>query len=1498
MIRNTRLRLSWFPPSFQRDGIRENFRVSFTGEDIGSNLSLIEKVRADFGLVLPGQDEVDQVADGTIDVGDYFPLVEQGIQQSRLQRWHVERDSVVLGFFSYNKLQMFRDLDNGVWPDETSITDNPIIGALFGDGFREPPSALPRDAHLDEHFRPQDMYHVVDADSSQSLAIHDANSGRNLVIQGPPGTGKSQTITNIIADAVARDKRVLFVAEKMAALEVVKRRLDSIGLGQACLELHSHKTNKREILNDLDRTLKSADWFRDGSTSGFDELGRVRGQLNDYDNAVNALVGNSGMTPHDTFGELLTLTEDGKRNPIDWTKITTIGDWTADDFRRKREVVRDLQLRLQSTGVPSQHVFYGSRLHTLLPAAQVALRDKLEDALGSLATLWDTSGTLADAMGLGHPEKVVYANDLLFAAIRSMNAPDTSGLDLSASQWASNEEQIREIMVTGLHWHWMSQRSIEAATSSLEMLSNAACRLGDALCLSHPADGSAVDDLVEAAIYSVEAPDIGSLNLAAPGWESNPDQVRELLSQGLNWQRMRSEYDGLLLPQAWETDFRQTREALDIDGRKFFGRLFSSRYKQAKRQMTSILRVDLPKGVDRQIALIDAVGAEQRLRAEINGNYTDAVSALGREWDGHNTNWDAIAPAVHWWLDLLAAATEGRIRLGAVSLLKGLKVWAKAKVPPTGLQTIDLLTLIDDARRAATAHETSGKELEAVLAADNGVRFDAQYAWAKLPFSHQRRLVTEWACPAFIETPDHTWFEIGQDTNRIGGLSPAEVVKEIDRLGDHVGSIMGSRWHGHNTDWAVVAPAVKWWMSLLSDSTSESSRLSPVAVDMLREMQERTGIVRWQMDNGQSAVDDLSNALNSHQTCVAALQSALDMDNRLRFGDNAGLSALLFQEQQTVLSDWVGRVAEIQDIIGFNNGADALLEERLRPVAVVSEQHLDASEWLTTWFERAWYESIIEAALAERAAIRGFDGQLHEGRIDRFQVLDRQSLDYNRARVTEAHLKGPSRVNDLPDRLPRLSADEGEESETAQVRRRLEQLRILQREIQKRSRHKPIRRLITEAGDIVQDLKPVFMMSPLSIANYLEPAVVKFDLIVFDEASQVRPADALGALLRGEKAVVVGDSRQLPPTSFFERVSHGDDDSDDSVTSDIESILGLFSSKGAPSRELRWHYRSRHESLIAVSNREFYENNLVVFPSPDAGRESAGLRFHHLPEAVFDRGRSATNRQEAEVVARAVMEHAVRNTSLSLGVAAFSTGQAQAIQDRLEMLRRQDDSGEEFFADHPEEPFFVKNLENVQGDERDVIFISIGYGRDANGQLTMNFGPLNREGGERRLNVLITRAKQQCHVFTNLHSDDIDLDKTRAMGVRALKAFLAYAETGVMPEDLPYESAFAVDSPFQRAVANRLRERGYEVHDEVATAGKFIDIGIVDPQRPGRYIIGIECDGASYHSARSARDRDRLREEVLRGLGWKLHRIWSTDWFRNPERELGRAVEAIELAKA
>ena len=1232
------------PAQLQRDGIRENFRVSCTGEDIGANLSLIEKARADFGLVLPGQDMIDQVADGTIDIGDYFVLVEQSIQQSRLQGWRVDRDSVVLGFFSYNKIQMFRDLDNDVWPDRAGIVENPIISALFGDGFREPASAIPQDGHLDTHFSPQDTYHVLDADSSQSLAVHDANGGRNLVIQGPPGTGKSQTITNIIAEAIARNKRVLFVSEKMAALEVVKRRLDNIGLGQACLELHSHKTNKREMLNDLDRALKSSDSFRDRSTSGFDELARVRDQLNDYDNAINNPVGVSTITPNDAFGQLLINGGDETPNPIGWTRVSQIDKWSKADFLRKREGVEDLRLRLQRTGVPRHHPFWGSALRVLLPAGQAELREKIEVVAHAVANLEDTSSALANSLRLNRPT----------------NANGTVAL---------------------------------------------------------------LDD----ARLVVNAPDVSGLNLAAPQWKSHAGLIKEVVDSGFQWQRIHQQYDDVLLPYAWDSYLSNARHVLNTTGRGFFGRLFSSDYREVCKRLSAIVKGDLPREVDGKIALVDAIEWEKRIRAHIGAPhsemYKEATVALGDRWIGILLDWDAAAPGISWWLEHVDRASHGLVRV---------------------MQMI----------------------------ADHGRYFTGQ------------------------------------------------------------------------------------------------------------------------------GISDVQRSLDAYRSSIRALESALELNNQSRFGDPDGLTSLPFSEQRQVFGQWIDRLAEVQDIIGFGNAVDVALKEGLHPVVSVAEQNPEAATSLTTWFDRAWYESIVGTAFVERPALRDFDGKVHEGRIERFQALDKQSLDSNCLRVTAAHLKGVSRLNDLPDRLPRLRADEGKDSENAQIRRRLEQLRLLQREIQKRSRHKPIRRLIIDAGDIIQDLKPVFMMSPLSIANYLEPGTVEFDLIVFDEASQVRPVDALGALLRGEKAVVVGDSRQLPPTSFFDRVSHGDDDSDDSVTGDIESILGLFTSKGAPSRELRWHYRSRHESLIAVSNREFYENNLVVFPSPDNGRDSSGLRFHHLPDAVFDRGRSAANRQEADVVARAVMDHASRNPELSLGVAAFSVRQAQAIQDQLEMLRRQDNSCEEFFSDHPEEPFFVKNLENVQGDERDVIFISVGYGRDVNGQVSMNFGPLNGEGGERRLNVLITRAKRQCHVFTNLRSDDIDLNRTQSIGVRALKAFLAYAETGVMPEDLPYESAFAVDSPFQRAVAKRLRERGYEVHDEVATAGKFIDIGIVDPDKPGRYLIGIECDGASYHSARSARDRDRLREEVLHGLGWKLYRIWSTDWFRNPERELERAVDAIERAKA
>jgi very-short-patch-repair endonuclease len=317
-------------------------------------------------------------------------------------------------------------------------------------------------------------------------------------------------------------------------------------------------------------------------------------------------------------------------------------------------------------------------------------------------------------------------------------------------------------------------------------------------------------------------------------------------------------------------------------------------------------------------------------------------------------------------------------------------------------------------------------------------------------------------------------------------------------------------------------------------------------------------------------------------------------------------------------------------------------------------------------------------------------------------------------------------------------------------------------------------------------------------------------------------------------------------------------------------------------RMLRWHYRSRHHSLIAVSNREFYKNHLYVVPSPTTITAMHGLHFRFVKDGVFDRGNSATNRVEARVIAEAVIEHAKRYPKKSLGVGAFSVSQRDAIRDELEALQREHVELAGFFSSGRPEPIFVKNLENIQGDERDVIFISVGYARDASGYMAMNFGPLSLEGGERRLNVLISRARERCEVFSSITADDIDLQRAKSRGAAAFKTFLRYAATGVLGIERPKGEDDDYDSDFERQVALALKGHGYEIHHQVGTAGFIIDLAVVDSVRPGRYLLGIECDGATYHSSRSARDRDRLRENVLKDRGWRIHRVWSTDWFHRP----------------
>lgn len=535
-------------------------------------------------------------------------------------------------------------------------------------------------------------------------------------------------------------------------------------------------------------------------------------------------------------------------------------------------------------------------------------------------------------------------------------------------------------------------------------------------------------------------------------------------------------------------------------------------------------------------------------------------------------------------------------------------------------------------------------------------------------------------------------------------------------------------------------------------------------------------------------------------------------------------------------------------------------------------------------FERSFRRAMLFASIEESTALREFFGREHAERIGRFREVDEKLAGLTRDLIRTKLSVGIPR-DQLQGDVPKA------------------EIGLLRKEIAKKTRHIPVRQLLSRIPTLLPKLKPCVLMSPLSVAQYLEASHEAFDVVIFDEASQIPVWDAIGAIARGQQLIVVGDPKQLPPTNFFNSSDDNEDDLTPEEHKDLESILDELMTNGLRHKRLQWHYRSRHEGLITFSNRQYYENELLTFPSPEAGH--GGVHFKHLPEARYDKGKSRTNRGEAEALVEDLVARLLKSDGprRSYGVVTFSQAQQKLVEDLLDQKRREHPEIENHFGDEPPvegEPVFVKNLESVQGDERDVILFSICYGPDEAGKVSMNFGPLNRDGGERRLNVAVTRAKHEVLVYSGLRADQIDLTRTRAKGVRDLKYFLDYADRG--PKALTAATFTSgetePDSEFEKMVAGSIRTAGYEVHHQVGCSGYRIDLGVVDPSAPGRYLLGIECDGATYHRAATARDRDKLRQLILEGLGWKLHRIWSTDWWHDANKEMGKLIQHLSAIRS
>lgn len=453
---------------------------------------------------------------------------------------------------------------------------------------------------------------------------------------------------------------------------------------------------------------------------------------------------------------------------------------------------------------------------------------------------------------------------------------------------------------------------------------------------------------------------------------------------------------------------------------------------------------------------------------------------------------------------------------------------------------------------------------------------------------------------------------------------------------------------------------------------------------------------------------------------------------------------------------------------------------------------------------------------------------------------------------------------------------------------------ILRHEIQKKRRHKPVRQLLQEMGDDFTVLAPCMLMSPLSIAQYLPTDHAPFDLVIFDEASQVTPWDAVGAIGRAKQVIVAGDPKQMPPTNFFNRGAGADDDD---TEEDMESILDECLAAGLPERSLTWHYRSRYEDLITFSNHAYYSNCLVTFPAPTQKRAVSWRRV----AGVYARGKGRYNQIEAKAVAAEVIKRltdpAFVASEQSIGVITLNAEQQGLISDLLDQAQRDHPEIERFFRDDQSEPMIVKNIETMQGDERDLIILSVGFGPTEPGATTMgmNFGPLNKVGGERRLNVAVTRARQEMMVFTSFDPSMIDLSRTSARAVADLRHFIKFADRGVEAIAATVKGSLGgYESPFEQYVAEALQKRDWVVHTQIGVSRFRIDLAVVHPDRPGDYLVGIECDGATYHSAATARDRDKVRADILRGYGWDLLRVWSTAWWVDKETETERLDHAIK----
>ncbi len=1461
------------PVQLTRPASNAPYRVKRAEDAVVVNPALLLKLERDFGVQLPAVDEFSP------DVAKYLAQVDALV--AGRTGWSTS-ERAVLTNFTFQKEAIYRDLEENA----AQIAEHPLVQLValgpHAPAARELPfEPIGDDADIDALVPPESMHTILDADSSQRRCILAARDGRSFVMDGPPGTGKSQTIANIIAELMAAGRTVLFVSEKAAALDVVHSRLKDRGLSNFLLELHSHTAGRREVAQAFAAELT----VRPTTRAGFEATDRrtlvdARQRLSQYAAAMNETREGLQLSLHTVLGQIAHLEASGRSGSAD---PAAGRDLTAD--RRADAVAAAAALARSWRPVSEGEDFLWrgvdadtadgrllERLRTTTLAAQTAaehLRARVRavdddlplglpvdtdgarrraELLRALEDFPPVPGDWLTRADLGAVEERVLELQELTEAFQRTAA---RAVELTGERWAEVDADEAPVLGAALSPATWAPADTASAAELRRLHQVAASCPQQALDLRDDARrlasllGMPVEGLSLRRIARLA--DLGRLAeetaLPEPAWlhptvQNALQESRRVLEQLVGVVRQRQEaVAAVFTPDVLELDLvgLRTRFRETHTGlRRFSG--------AARADKATLKAATVAQRVTKEtIAQLDEAVEWQRAERALSAGADEHAGRLGGYWHGTDTDFSRLTKAVETALTAVQLAgdeVDPRALAGQLS---------RGATPDPHLTTV--------ARRVAAAVDTWHAELAAVAP-------EAVDTLVDLPLEDLAEAgvaLADRTAPAagVLEAVDAVagralgLAECRQALEAVGAASSAQAVV-LDTY-DADALLLGDLYSGTDTQWPAVMSALDWCTRVRE---LVGGPVPPSVVEHLRHPALGADHVADPLRRWTTAVDALAAEFSADRAgeLRAELTGSLDAAHEL-------LEDMVEAVDRDV-PEWCDWVTRRRAMAGHGVGwvVEALVAGRAPAEAVPTE------------VERALLVAWVDAVAGADQRLRQYRAHDRDALVSTFRRLDGELVRNAHAAVVRA----------CAERRPRtVVGDAG----------------VIVREAEKKTRHLPVKELLTRAGGVAQQLKPCFMMSPLAVSQYLPPTL-RFDVVIFDEASQVTPWDAVNCIYRGNQLIVAGDEKQLPPTAFFSasQEDQEEDDGADELLEDFESVLKQCKGSGAMTAlPLTWHYRSRHEDLITFSNVRFYDSELNTFPGARFDAPDLGVASYLVP-GVYDRGGKRDNAIEARAVVDRVVHHHREHPNLTVGVVALSTPQAEAIERELER-RADDDPSLEPLLDRSDRlgGFFVKNLENVQGDERDVVIFSVGYGPDAAGKVTMNFGPLTKKGGWRRLNVAVTRARRRVEVVTSLTHGQITPGANESH--QALQKYLHFADRGPQALEIDLSGSLGdAESPFEEDVLAAIRGLGYEGVPQVGTAGYRIDIAVKHPDEPGEYLLGVECDGAAYHSAKAARDRDRLRQAVLEGLGWRIHRIWGLSWYHDRAGQVERLRQAIEHA--